>query len=271
MSRTSNKNPSESFEALVEQHRTGKPQPPAPSMLTPKSIKVRPEVFQHRKTPEHASESHVRGLADAAKAHGSLAPLTIWWDGKHWTCIDGHHRMQAYTRANLFQSPVPVEVFTGSPQDALAFAAGSNTKAKLQMSPSEKANAAWRLVVMGTGLSKVKQAEAAGVSERLVAYMRGALGKLVAQGHSRPDAAAMSWGQARSTAEGRDLPEWSDEEEQRRVDVMAAALRKALGNTAERQPELFVRALEAFSPMLARAIEDNYVEAYKDAQGMLEG
>lgn len=268
MSRATKKNPSKSFEALVEQHRAGKPQPPDPGRLTPKSIKVRPEVFQHRKPLEHASDSHVRGLTDAAKAQGSLAPVTVWWDGKHWNCIDGHHRMQAYMRANLFQTAVPVQVFKGTPMEALAFAAGANTKAKLQMSPGEKANAAWRLVVMGTGLTKAKQAEAAGVSTRLVAYMRNALEKLVSMGQSREDAAEMSWLHAKQAADGKDATDWSEEEEERRVEVMAAALRKALGSTAEKQPDIFVRALEAFSPMLAKRVEENYVGAFKEAQGM---
>lgn len=267
MSSASRKNPSESFEALVEQRRLGKPQPSAPTSLLPKSIKVRPEVFQHRKPARHVSDRHVRELADAAKAHDSLDPLTVWWDGKHWTCIDGHHRMQAYMRAGMFQVPVPVAVFHGTPEEALAHAAGANSKAKLQMTPSEKANAGWRLVVMGGALSKAQQADAAGVSERQVANMRAALKSLKGQGMPHELVATMSWNEARRTAAGEDMSDWSEEEENVRVEKMATALRKALGPTADRQPDIFRMALETFSPGLAKALQEDYVEAYKEAHG----
>jgi ParB-like chromosome segregation protein Spo0J len=267
MSGTRKKNPKESFEALRQQHKTGKPQPAVPASLLPRSIKVRAEVFQHRKPAQHVSDRHVRELTEAAKAQGRLDALTVWWDGKHWSCIDGHHRMQAYMRAGMFQAPVPIEVFHGTPEEALVRAAGSNSKAKLQMTPAEKANAGWRLVVMAETLSKVQQAQAAGVSERLVAYMRTAVKKLTAMGISREDAAAMSWESARRQAEGEDSTEWSDEEANLRVEKMAIALRKALGPTAERQPDIFRLALETYSPGLAKALEDDYVEAYKEAQG----
>jgi len=51
---------------------------------------------------------------------------------------------------------------------------------------------------------------------------------------------------------------------QQRIDKMTTALRKALGDTADRQPDIFRQALERFSPQLAKSLEEGYVEAYRE-------
>ena len=70
----------------------------------------------------------------------------------------------------------------------------------------------------------------------------------------------MSWNDARRHAAG-DTEDWSPEEEEKRVEKMTLALRKAFGATADLQPDIFMQALERFSPRLAKALEENYVEA----------
>lgn len=260
MSRVNKKNPLDAYEELVQRRATGKPQPtPKPQHLTVGNIKRRPEVFQHRRPSSSASETHIRELADAAKMQ-DLDPLTVWWDGKSWTVIDGHHRIQAYILAGRGVDAVPVEVFEGSPDEALTRAAKANTKAKLMMSTSEKSTAAWRLVVLAPNLSKRTQAIAAGVSNRLVAFMRQAKADLMRKGWEPSELAQMTWESARRTAKGEGADNWSPEEEEKRVEQMALALRKALGATAERQPDLFWRAIEVYSPQLARALADDIVQ-----------
>lgn len=260
MSRTSKKNPLDAFEDLVQRHSAGKPQPATrPERLPVSTIKRRPEVFQHRRPSLGASETHIRELADAARGQ-DLDPLTIWWDGKYWMLIDGHHRAQAYIQAGKGMHAVPVEVFAGSPGEALARAAKANTKAKLMMSASEKSTAAWRLVILVPGMSKSAQAVAAGVSERLVALMRNAKAALQSQGRDLSGLADMTWENARRAARGELLDDWSPEEEEKRVEKMALALRKALGATAERQPGIFWQAVEVYSPQLARAIADDFAQ-----------
>lgn len=255
----SRKNPLDAFDALVSQREHGKAQPAIlPTHLLVRKIKVRPEVFQHRSPAQYVSDAHIRDLADKAKRK-DLDPVTVWWDGKHWTVIDGHHRMQGYMRANRAERPVPVEVFEGTPEQALARAAGSNAKAKLQMSTAEKATAAWRLVVMGSGMSKAQQAESADVSERLVAMMRSAKATLINTRKMSPESLSeMKWQQARREAAGNPS-EWTPEEEADRVEKMAKALHKALGSTADRQPDIFWQALEIYSPNLARALRESYL------------
>lgn len=260
MSRMSKKNPLDTFEDLVQRHATGKPQPtPAPQHLIASTIKRRPEVFQHRRPAKHESEAHIRELADAAKVE-DLDPMAVWWDGKSWTLIDGHHRAQAYIMAGKGTKPVPVDVFEGSLEDAVTRAAKENTKPKMRMSPSEKSNAAWRLVVMLPGMSKSAQAKGAAVSERLVAFMRQAKATLERQGRSPSDLAGMTWENARRVARGEDADDWSPEEEEKRVEKMALALRKVLGATAERQPGIFWKAIEVYSPQLARALADDLAQ-----------
>lgn len=260
MSRASKKNPLDAFEDLVQKIETGKPQPKLlPQHLRLNTIKRRPEVFQHRRPSQGASETHIRELAVAAKGQ-DLDPLTVWWDGKYWTLIDGHHRSMAYIKAGKGMSAVPVEVFEGNPEEALARAARANTKVKLMMSASEKSSAAWRMVVLVPNMSKSAQAVAAGVSERLVASMRTAKATLVRQGRSPSDLAEMTWENARRSAKGEDADDWSPEEEEKRIEQMALALRKALGATAERQPHIFWQAIEVYSPQLARALANDLAQ-----------
>ena len=271
MSRTRQKNPMDAFEDLIERHATGKPQPtPAPLLLRANTIKRHPEVFQHRRPAKHVSEAHIRDLADAAKGH-DLDPLTVWWDGRNWTLIDGHHRAMGYLRAGKGMSVVPVEVFEGSPEEALVRAARANTKAKLAMSASAKSTAAWRMVVMVPKMSKSAQAVAAGVSERLVASMRTAKATLQRQDWPLTKLAEMTWENARRTARGEAADDWSPEEEEKRVEQMALALRKALGATAERQPDIFWKAVEVYSPQLARALADDLAQRREEDAEEPEG
>lgn len=266
------KNPSESFDQLAARFVVGKPQPqPHPNELHFGVIKMRPEVFQHRRPAAHISERHIRALRDAVAKYGTLEPVTVWWDGRSWVCVDGHHRMRAYLLQGKSNDSIPVLVFEGTPEAALARAASANTQDKLQMTSAEKANAAWRLVVMGEGLSKRSQAQCTGTSERQVAYMRSAKAALLEDPNIQPRALAeMTWEEARRRAVGKDQDGWSAEEEDARVEKMAMALRKALGPTAERQPGVFLKALEVYSPMLARAVEEEFVALYKAEQGLPE-
>lgn len=271
MSRMSKKNPLDAFEDLVQRHSTGKPQPtPAPKSLQASTIKRRPEVFQHRRPSQGASETHIRELAVAAKGL-DLDPLTVWWDGKHWTLIDGHHRALAYIQAGKGMEVVPVDVFEGSPEEALARAASANTKVKLMMSASEKSTAAWRMVVLVPKMSKSAQANAAGVSERLVASMRSAKATLIRQDRSPSELAEMTWENARRDAKGEGPNDWSPDEEEKRIEQMALALRKALGATAERQPGIFWRAVEVYSPQLARALADDLAQRREEDAEDFEG
>jgi len=242
---------------LSYQLRTGKPKPATkPTTLPLGKVKLWPEVFQQRRPAKFAQDAHIRALASKAKSspNGALDPLTVWWDGKAWACIDGHHRMDAYRVAGT--SDIPVVVFEGSIEDALVLSAKANTRDKLQMGRGEKSNAAWHLVVH-TSLSKLEQADASGVSERQVALMRKAKATLEAMGLENLE--DMGWEEARRKAAGEDaMPEWDEGGTEKRAQVMATRLHKVLGLGALKNIEVFARAVEIYSPLLYKGLVEHF-------------
>lgn len=242
------------WENLEQQLRTGKPAPKVkPVMLARKSVKLWPEVFQQRRPAPYVSAAHVRGLGSKAQASPDnlLDAVTVWWDGKNWACIDGHHRMAAYQQEQL--ELVAVEVFNGTLEEALLYSARANTRDKLTMSTTEKANAAWRLVVRASS-SKAVIADATGISQSTVALMRKAKATLKGQGESA--LMDMHWETARRLARGEEPEDggWPEGETERRAALMAKALGKALGTSSFHRVEVFSMALELYSPQLLKGL-----------------
>ncbi len=123
MSRNQHSTPSKAYADLQVQLGKGKAQPsPAPTRLGLMDIRLCKEVFQHRRPAEHISGAHIRLLAKIPQQGRDLSPITVWWGGKHWLCIDGHHRIEAYKLAGKFDAYVPVEVFDGSLEGAFSLA-----------------------------------------------------------------------------------------------------------------------------------------------------
>jgi hypothetical protein len=91
------------YATIEKQLVRGKQPIELPTALPLASIKLWPKVFQHRGFAGHASKGHVLRLAAAirqSKSH-TLDPITVWWDGRAWACVDGHHRRDAYAAAEL--------------------------------------------------------------------------------------------------------------------------------------------------------------------------
>lgn len=255
--------------ALAAQVAKGKAQPTTlPTELPLGNIGRWSKVFQHRTFLGYASESHVRTLAAAIKKSKSksLDPILVWWDGKGWTCVDGHHRHAAYSLAEVgSKHPIPVDVFIGTLGQAMGAAASANTKNKLAMSSTEKSNAAWRIVAM-TDMSKSEAAKAAGVSESTVASMRKVFSQLEAKVDSAQSELSssphgkfrdLSWDQAKRLAEGRDEADFDREEaNEKKANDMATALRKAIGKEGWKQPEILARALELYDSRLPEQLAD---------------
>ena len=88
-----------------------------------------------------------------------LDPVLIWWSGKRWRVIDGHHRMMAYqqtttdTKRPVKIDAVPVEVFEGTLHEAIHEATRRNSKDKFAMSKTDKLERAWKFTAMG-GMSR---------------------------------------------------------------------------------------------------------------------
>lgn len=256
------------YAALTKQVLKGKQPATQPTSLPLSEIVRWPKVFQHRSFGGTGSKSHVIILAAAIKKRRSkcLDPIVIWWDGKGWACVDGHHRYEAYLLAGVGSShSVPVEVFTGSLNQAMAAAAEANTKDKLPMSRTEKSNTAWHLVTMAD-MSKVEVAKASGVSESTVATMRKVFAQLESKANDvavdllaspQGDFRDLSWADAKRLAAGRDAADFDrDEANEKKAQEMALNLRKSLGAEGAKYPEVFARALEIYAPRLPEQLAD---------------
>lgn len=246
----------------------GKAQPAvAPSELSLRSIRRWPGVFQHRNLRGRHSSDHVQELS-AAIRHSptkTLDPITVWWDGKGWACIDGHHRMDAYRATAASDRLIPVEVFGGSLAQAMAQAAVKNSKAKLPMTAAEKSNAAWRLVA-ATDLSKAETVTAAGVSDGTVAAMRRTYALLKEREEQSGDTLSLSphgeltdltWADAKRIAKGIDKPEidW-EEANAKKAQEWASVIGKAFGREAGKYPQVLAMALDLYDSRLMDSLVD---------------
>ena len=244
---------------LATQVARGKPIPETPPQyLCAQEIRLCKPVFQHRQPLDHVSQTHIRELAKAPQRGKDLDPVTAWWDGKGWACIDGHHRIAAYQLAGKGHHAVPVEVFSGPLEAAIARAAEGNTRDKLVMSIREKTETAWRLTLAETSFSKAKVAELSGASVRTVATMREVRAKLVQQ-HPDRDPSELSWHRARMLAQGQEVEEinWDDRIE-KEAQQFANLLAKHLGKRGHQRREAFARALEIYDAGLPEFLREHW-------------
>ena len=108
----------------------------APSELALSDIHVADTVFQWRLPDEDvlADTRFVQELVDALEVQeeprGPFEPLLVVPIGQQFFLVDGHHRLDAYVTFG-WEGTVPVEVFPGSLQDAIAEAWKRNAHNKL--------------------------------------------------------------------------------------------------------------------------------------------
>lgn len=233
-----------------------------PSCLPLDQLKEAPEVFQPRDLARDTAskEQHVRTLENAIynESGNRLDPITVWWSGRDWYVIDGHHRKRAYERVHqrgkLRINTVPVRAFSGSLLDAMCEATRSNSKDKLAMSQEDKSNMAWRLVVMGKGLSKRKIANVCNISVPTVGRMRKKL-KEIREAHPetwQEEVTQMTWKEAQKF--GQESRSYDDHWEDALVEDWASRMARAYGNKPVGFPELFWRTIERYSPALAEGL-----------------
>jgi len=170
----------EMSEPLSELHiETQSSQPPHPTVtdgrLPLAEIDEIPQVFQPRDIDgmRDAHWNHIEDLGRAIERNGTkgLDPIVVWWSGKRWLVIDGHHRYEAYQLRQWANQDVPVDVFTGSLDQARLESVRRNRKNKLRMKGRDRSQYAWRLVC-SSELSKAEIANGTGVSPSTVANMR---------------------------------------------------------------------------------------------------
>ncbi len=220
-----------------------------PTTLRRSEIAKMISVFQPRQLDGRLAEdeAHVRTLCQAigsAERPKYLDPIQVWWGGDRWYVIDGHHRLQAYDRLGINQD-IPVVVFEGDLDAAMAQSAAANSKDRLVMRNDDKLNYAWRLTIVSM-LSKQKIVDACAVANGTVGNMRKVKAALLADGqHTEETLLDLSWKDALAEAEGREKDVNYNPEEaiKRRAERYRAALFKALGDRPYNDPEAFGLAL----------------------------
>ena len=272
--------PSTDYKKLTNQLLKGKAQPKLlPSALPLGSIRLWPNVFQHRRPGGHASEGHVRRMSSAVDVNRQkmLSAITVWWDGKSWACVDGHHRYAAYRAAAVGAHPIPVDVFEGSLADAMGRAAVANSKDKLDMSSAEKSDAAWRMVAL-TDMSKAQAALASDVSESTVAAMRRVRSLLEARvaglsddftGVVSVEFRDLRWSEAKRLAAGAEPADFDrDSANEIKAQKMAVLIVKALGREGSKYPEILARALDIYDTRLMDRLVECWQLEQEDEESM---
>ncbi len=221
---------------------------PKPMQVKLSDLNIRPEDFQFRDTD--LDRYHAEELQKALQQGRDVGALDVWQDpddGKLYI-LDGHHRFAAYTRLE-WAAPIKVLRHEGPLHQVKLIALRENTKARLPMSPKERADAAWRLTCEqfedgSFGYSKKELAEATGVSERTVANMRKTHRNLADLGRNMP----RSWAAAIEMAKGKEFGEMTDDEREQWIAAKAAELDKYIGKYvaeySRRCPEAVQQVLE---------------------------
>ncbi|MEW2912328.1 ParB N-terminal domain-containing protein [Leisingera sp. JC11] len=209
-------------------------------------LEADPDLFQHRTVK--LDNAHAEALVHVLSRGETLDPLTAWVDDRgQLIVVDGHHRLEAYRRANWTKG-VPVVIHSGPEENAQFLAMSDNGKQRLQMTQEEKSNWAWRMVRDYPELTAKRIAEGP-VSLRQVRNMRSTMRRLEQAGEALPD----TWGMAMVMDKGN-AGEWDEaQREERRVAMRAKLLeqiRAHLSLAAQRDPDM---ALEVVEEVMGRS------------------
>jgi ParB-like chromosome segregation protein Spo0J len=227
-------------------------------------IQLMSSVFQPRSIEDMSkSDEHIRTLMDAAmnESGNVLDPMTVWWSGKEWLVLDGHHRFEAYLRLQAKgkgSSDIPVRVFQGSLKQAVVESTRANAKDKLPMTKDDKATRAWQLVVIGHDFSKREISKVCKVGTSTIGRMRARLEELkelFPESWSQ-EIEGLSWKEVINLDKTRG--DFDDEWMERQAVEWGRRLTKTFGIKPASQVETFIRALEIYSPHLTTQMEEYF-------------
>lgn len=224
-------------------------------------LDVMVSVFQARAVGDDlASERHVAILMDAImnEANQVLDPITCWWSGQRWLVLDGHHRLEAHQKLRAVDkgpTKIPVRVFRGTLDEAHDESIRLNSKDSLNMSRDDKATKAWHMVMLGKVKTIRQVAGLCKVSKSTVGRMIIKREELIADfgAHWLEEVDGLTWKDVINIGVQRDYDEeWED----RQVLAWVRGLQKTFGNKPQKQPELFAKAIEQYSPHLYSALAE---------------
>lgn len=256
---------SQGLDELIKETEINKKQPQEnPETLHLESIRMAHSVFQPRQFLEgtvSASGSHIQNLVEAIfnEPTHTLDPITVWWSGNSWKVIDGAHRLIAYRivsqKGKLKNPMIPVKVFHGDLYKAIMESVKLNSKDKLQMTRSDKTNAAWRMTVIEK-LSKRDIHISCKVGVTTVSRMRNVLTKIKDKYPKRYKQVALTytWEKALQFDIGETVRD--DSWEDLLAKNWARRLAKDFGNKAATQPNTFAKAIEIYSTRLPGSLAE---------------
>jgi hypothetical protein len=226
--------------------------PSRPPTLPLKSIQMVPHLFQVRGFL--FDQHHVSALLDVLAGGRSLDPIIVWRCGAHALLIDGHHRLEAYKRHELRAKAlveVPVSWLDAPLDKAMEEAAADNVKSRLQMTPEQRGELAWRWSVWGRW-TKQQVASRAGVSTSLVAKMR----KLIKEVDDALDT-DWSWKDAQRATKGMSIAYEEDEIEamvEHKVTALANRMAKEFSTKLAHEPDIAARVLDRYFGRKSREV-----------------
>ena len=246
--------------------------------IVPKLIVTRPELFQPRGFYRGELDAgHVTKLARRIKTKGELDPPLVVKLGRKWVCVDGHHRIAAYTKQS-WTGTIRCVWFAGSVSEAVDESVRLNDVAKLEIGRGDRYEAAWQRVVLGRG-SKSEIRRLTGVSDGLIGMMRR-----VVQAHKRKDAFGkelrkklpsikdVTWSNARSAYLNLTPSEWNYREDAAKL---ARALRNRMHGKLSENKVVTALALALYDPdlpgPLAAALRQVKADMSDEDTGELQG
>lgn len=258
--------PSAALERL-RREKAENPQPPyrTPERLHLKEISTESLVFQVRAAG--LDMERVEEIAGDLSAPDLDDPIHVWWGGKRWIVIDGHHRLAAHRLAQERGGEarkVAVKAHPTMPlEEALGAASLLNAREKVTITREERGDAAWRLVCCGTGSIK-EQAAWSGAGKSQISIMRGVFDRLQAKRIPHETLIDRGWDWSRALDQGKNKGEFNPDMIEVQAQEWAKKLGRALGSQRlAESPEVLARALQIISPALPSGLiqTDTFWEA----------
>lgn len=242
--------------------KAANPQPPnrTPERLHLREIAIEPAVFQVR--ADGLDMERVVEIAGNVSAPCLDEPIHLWWSGKRWIVIDGHHRLAAHKLAQERggeSRKVAVKAHPAmSLEEAIGAASLINAREKVAITREERGEAAWRLVCCGTGSIK-DQAAWSGTSKSQISIMRGVFERERARRIPQGTLIDRGWDWARRRDRGEDRREFHPDMIETQAREWATKLGRMLGGQRmAKSPEALARALAIISPELPSNLIQTY-------------
>jgi len=258
---------------LLERLRGDDHHTPLPRRLPAARIETLP-IFNSR---SYRDDSAVADLLAAIAQGTSVPPLVVYPAGGRVFLMDGHMRLEAHrqwaaSKGREGAFTVPVVDFEGTPTEAVLSSVERNAKHGVKLTTGERTDAAWKLVLIGRGLTRSQIEAATGVSRRTINTMRTVRRDLATAAEQH-----VAWVEARqAVSRSGDLTvdEMLDLREAR-AERLADQIARAVGARHSEDPDLMATAMYHFMgrkrAAFAGAVADRFRGEIEEGQTREEG